>query len=154
MEALLCSPYAWLCLFFVFLVAELATVSFFLAFLAAGALITALILQAGGQYETSTVLLVFFGSSAGSAIPLWWPLRRFYAGRKTTDAEEGIEPFINDVGTVEGDPINKQGGVIRLHDARMEAVLAPDSAADALPAGTAVKVVSRDDRQRLVVTRV
>lgn len=154
MAEIINSPYTWLGLFFVFLIAELITVSFFLAFLAVGALVTALFLQGGAELSTNSILLLFVGGSALSAIPLWWPLRRFYSGRRTSDAEEGIEPFINDVGAVDGDPVTKSGGMIRLHGARMEAVLAQDSAPDSLPVGTAVRVLSRDDRQRLVVKRV
>ncbi len=153
MEAsfLLTSPVFWAALFVVLMVIELNTTGFFAAFMGVGALCTAFFVHFFAGASLLGVTCVFLAATCISAAVLWKPLKTRYAGRQTTDAEEGIEPFTNDFGTVEGDSLTAAGGNIRLHGARMRAVLSADAGVEKLEEGARVQVVRQDDDQRFVV---
>jgi membrane protein implicated in regulation of membrane protease activity len=149
--SLLSSPALWAGLFVLLMVIEVSTAGVFAGFMGIGALITAFFVQFFGDASTQAIVLTFFASTCISAVVLWKPLKKRYLGRDTTDAEEGIEPFTNDFGTVEGEGLTSKGGHIRLHGARMRAVLSPDAGVESIEAGSRVQVVRQDVDQRFVV---
>jgi len=148
---LLLSPYFWAAAFVVFMVVELSTTGAIAGFMGLGALATAFLVEFQIVESIQGVLLGWLVSTVVLAGILWVPLKRRYAGRDTTDAEEGIEPFTNDFGTVEEAPLTASGGMIRLHGARMRAVLSADSEITQVEIGGRVQVVRQDDDQRFVV---
>ena len=150
-SALLTSPVFWAGLFVLMMIIELSTTGFFAAFMGIGALITAFFVHFVGDASTLAITCTFLAATCLSAAVLWKPLKSRYAGRQTTDAEEGIEPFTNDFGTVEGEPLTKAGGNIRLHGARMRAVLSADAGVEEVPEDARVQVLRQDEDQRFVV---
>jgi len=148
---LLSSPYFWAGLFVVMMIIELSTTGAFAGFLGIGALITAFFVHFVDGASHEAILFTFLASTCGNAAILWKPLKNRYAGRDTTDAEEGIEPFTNDFGTVEGEPLTKAGGKIVLHGAGMRAVLSSDAGVDQVEVGARVQVLRQDEDQRFVV---
>ena len=149
--SLLSSPTLWAGLFVGLMVVELSTSGAFAGFMGLGALITSFYVHFFDRAETQSIVLVFLAATCLCAVVLWKPLKRRYAGRDTTDAEEGIEPFINDIGTVEGERLTSRGGYIMLHGARMRAVLDQGALIDTIEVGERVKVVKQDQDQRFVV---
>ncbi|MDP6933799.1 MAG: hypothetical protein QGG40_12825 [Myxococcota bacterium] len=150
-SALIFSPTFWAGLFVLMMVIELSTTGAFAGFLGIGALITTFFVHFGITGSTQSIIFTFFSSTCIAAAVLWGPLKRRYAGRDTTDAEEGIEPFTGDFGTVEDEPLTTAGGVIRLHGARMQAVLSAEAGVEQVEVGARIKVVRHDDGQRFVV---
>ena len=148
---LLASPYPWAFAFLLLMVVELSTSGFVAGFMAFGALLTAFAAQVGLANTPGSAVFSFFLSTIISAVALWRPVTRWAGGRITSDADEGIEPFVGDLGTVERDALTAAGGTIRLHGARMRAVLRFDAGVVSLPAGEQVRVVGRDVEQRFVV---
>ena len=149
--SLLSSPALWAGLFVLLMIVELSTAGAFAGFMGIGALITAFFVHFFGDASTQAIVLTFFASTCINAAVLWKPLKKRYTGRDTTDAEEGIEPFTNDFGTVEGESLTTKGGHIRLHGARMRAVLSADAGVESLEVGARVQVMSQDADQRFVV---
>ncbi len=148
---LLASPYLWALAFLLLMVVELSTSGFVAGFMAVGALLTAFAAQLGFASTPGAAVFSFFLSTLISAVVLWKPVTRWAGGRVTSDADEGIEPFVGDIGTVERDPLTAVGGTIRLHGARMRAVLRFDAGVVSLAEGENVRVVGRDLEQRFVV---
>ena len=149
--AILLSPFFWGAAFVVFMIIELSAPGAIAAFMGIGALATAFCLQFGVVETVGAAILAWLVSTIIAAAILWGPLKRRTTARDTTDAEEGIEPFINDFGTVEDAALTTSGGVIRLHGARMQAVLSTESEIEAVDVGARVKVVRQDEGQRFVV---
>ena len=149
--SLLASPVFWAGVFVVMMIIELSTTGAFAGFLGLGALITAFLVNYEIAESTQGIVFTFFSSTCITAAVLWKPLKKRYAGRDTTDAEEGIEPFTGDFGTVEDSPLTAAGGVIRLHGARMRAVLDSSAEVEQVEPGTRVQVVRQDRDQRFVV---
>jgi membrane protein implicated in regulation of membrane protease activity len=147
---LLSSPYFWAGLFVLMMIIEISTTGAFAGFLGIGALITAFFVHFVDAASNEAILFIFLAATCGNAAILWKPLKHRYA-RDTTDAEEGIEPFTNDFGTVEGEPLTTTGGKIILHGAGMRAVLSSDAGVDQVEVGTRVQVVRQDADQRFVV---
>ena len=150
--SLLSSPFLWATLFVGLMIVELSTSGAFAGFLGLGALVTSFYVHFVDNPSTQSIVFVFLAATCICAIALWKPLKKRYAGRDTTDAEEGIEPFTNDFGIVEGTPLNKRGGHIQLHGARMRAVLDEYAVVDQIEEGERVRVVRQDTDQRFVVT--
>ena len=148
---ILLSPFFWGGAFVLFMIIELTAPGAVAAFMGLGALVTACMLEFGLVETVGSALLCWLASTAIVAAVLWRPLKRRVTTRDTTDAEEGIEPFINDFGTVEDEPLTTAGGTIRLHGARMQAVLSPEAEVTELVVGARVKVVRQDEGQRFVV---
>ena len=148
----LLSPYFWAAAFVAFMVIELNTTGAIAAFMGLGALATAFLVEFQLVTSIQGVLLGWLVSTVAVAGALWVPLKRRYAGRDTTDAEEDIEPFTNDFGQVEDAPLTTSGGTIRLHGARMRAVLSSEAGVEQVEVGERVQVVRQDDDQRFVVT--
>lgn len=148
---LLLNPAFWAGLFVVLMIIELSTTGAFPGFLGIGALFTAFFVHFVDEPSRQAVLFVFLGSTCGNAALLWKPLKNRYSGRDTTDAEEGIEPFTNDFGTVDGEPLTTAGGRIILHGAGMRAVLSSEAGVEQVEVGARVQVVRQDDDQRFVV---
>jgi len=148
---LLLNPAFWAGLFVVLMIIELSTTGAFAGFLGIGALFTAFFVRFADEPSVQATIFTFLAATCINAALLWRPLKNRYAGRDTTDAEEGIEPFTNDFGTVDGEPLTPAGGNIRLHGARMRAVLSADAGIDQLEEGTRVQVVRQDEDQRFVV---
>ena len=140
---LILSPWPWAVLFVILMVIELTTSGFVAAFLAIGALITAFCVEYNVAETQLEVLLSWFASTCVAAAVLYGPLKKRYSGRSTTDAEEGIAPFINDMGTVSNGEITVKSGTIRLHGADMNAVLSDTQSQDSYPEGTQVVVLSQ-----------
>lgn len=149
---LLASPYPWAVAFLLLMVVELSTSGFVAGFTAFGALLTAFTAQVGLANTPGSAVFSFFLSTIISAVALWRPVTRWAGGRISSDADEGIEPFVGDLGTVERDALTAAGGTIRLHGARMRAVLCFDAGVISLAEGEKVRVVGRDMEQRFVVT--
>ncbi|MCO4768727.1 MAG: NfeD family protein [Deltaproteobacteria bacterium] len=148
---LLATPIPWALGFLALMVIELSTSGFVAGFMGFGALLTAFAVQWGVAPTPGAAVLSFLVCTILSAVTLWKPVTRWAGGRITSDADEGIEPFVGDVGTVDREPLTAVGGSIRLHGARMSAVLTFDAGVVSLPAGEKVRVVSRDVQQRFVV---
>jgi membrane protein implicated in regulation of membrane protease activity len=151
MFALLSSPLLWAVLAVLLAVLELGTAGFIAGFLAVGSFVTMFLVHFGVATTPLGILLAFVLSTLVGTAILWMPLTKFYKGRKTTDETEGLVNFIGSTGTVASDELTTNGGTIRVHGARMEAVLANGLTVTTLPAGTLVKVTARDTAQRLVV---
>ncbi|MBI1362529.1 MAG: hypothetical protein GC134_00925 [Proteobacteria bacterium] len=151
MTEILTNPLLWGALVVVFALIELGTAGFVAGFLAAGSFITMFLVHYGLTTTFPGIALGFTLGTLASAALLWFPLKKFYIGRKTTDEEEGLVGFIGDTGTVVSESLTVQGGTIRIHDVRMSAVLAKDLSVTTVPSGTRVKVTGRDHEQRLVV---
>ena len=147
----LATPLPWALGFLALMVIELSTAGFVAGFMAFGALLTAFAVQLGLAPSPGAAVLSFLALTIVSAVGLWKPVTQWAGGRKTSDAEEGIEPFVGDVGVVDRDPLTAAGGSIRLHGARMSAVLTFDTGVVSLEPGERVRVVSRDAEQRFVV---
>lgn len=137
------SPWTWALIFVILMLVELTTSGFVAAFLAIGALVTAFCVQYGVANTELGVLLSWFASTCVSAVLLYGPLKKRYSGRLTTDAEEGIAPFVNDIGVVSNGDLTTKAGTIRLHGADMKAVLNDSQAQDSCPEGTQVVVLSQ-----------
>lgn len=150
-SALLSSPAFWAGVFVVMMVIELSTTGAFAGFLGLGALITAFFVHFEVTQSSQAIIFTFLASTCVTAALLWKPLKDRYTGRDTTDAEEGIEPFTNDFGTVDGEPLTITGGRIILHGAGMRAVLSPEAGVEQVEVGARVQVVRQDDDQRFVV---
>ncbi len=148
---LLTSPIPWAIGFLALMVLELSTAGFVAGFMAFGSLLTALIVQFGLVDTPGGAVFAFLASTIVSAIALWKPVSNWAGGRTTSDEEEGIVPFVGDVATVEGDALSAVGGTIRIHGARMRAVLTFDAGMASLPAGEQVRVIGRDPQQRFIV---
>ena len=149
--SMLASPAFWAVAFVVLMLIELSTTGAFAGFLGIGALVTAFFVNYEVAESTQAIVFTFFSSTCVIAGTLWKPLKRRYTGRDTTDAEEGIEPFTGDFGTVEDAPLTAAGGAICLHGARMRAVLDPSADLEQLEPGTRVQVLRQDRDQRFVV---
>ena len=149
--SLLSNPGFWAGVFVVMMVIELSTTGAFAGFLGIGAFITAFFVNYEVAESTQAIVFTFFSSTCISAALLWKPLKQRYAGRDTTDAEEGIQPFTGDFGTVEEEPLTAAGGSIRLHGARMKAVLDGSAEVEQVEVGTRVQVLRQDSDQRFVV---
>ena len=145
------NPAFWAGLFVVMMLIELSTTGAFAGFLGIGALLTAFFVHFEITESPQSIIFSFLASTCCVAVVLWKPLKNRYAGRDTTDAEEGIEPFTNDFGTVEGEPLTAAGGNIRLHGARMRAVLSTGAGVEQVEEGARVQVVRQDSDQRFVV---
>lgn len=148
---LLATPVPWALGFLVLMVIELSTAGFVAGFMAFGSLLTAFAVQLGLAPTPGAAVLSFLACTIVSAVTLWKPVIQWAGGRRTTDAEEGIEPFVGDVATVESGALTAAGGQIRLHGARMNAVLTFDAGVVSLEPGEKVRVVARDVEQRFVV---
>ena len=148
---LLTSPIPWALAFLALMMLELSTSGFIAGFMAVGSLLTAFILQLGIVDTPGGAVFAFLASTVVSAVTLWKPVSRWAGGRTTSDEEEGIVPFVGDVATVEGEALSAVGGTIRLHGARMRAVLTFDAGRASLAVGDQVRVVGRDAQQRFIV---
>lgn len=148
---ILATPIPWALGFLLLMVVELSTSGFVAGFMAFGSLLTAFAVQLGLAPSPGAAVMSWLLLTVVSAVTLWKPVTRWAGGRKTSDADEGIEPFVGDVGTVDRDPLTAAGGSIRLHGARMRAVLAFDSGVVSLQPGDEVRVIGRDAQQRFVV---
>lgn len=147
----LSSPLFWGALVVILALIELSTAGFVAGFLALGSFITMFLVHYGLVTGLGGVAVGFTFATILSVALLWFPLKKFYNGRSTTDEEEGLVGFIGDTGTVVSEALTPQGGTIRIHGARMEAALAADLDVTTVPSGTRVKVTGRDGEQRLVV---
>jgi membrane protein implicated in regulation of membrane protease activity len=136
-------PWTWALIFVILMLVELTTSGFVAAFLAIGALVTAFCIEYGVADTQLEVLLSWFASTCVSAVLLYGPLKKRYSGRLTTDAEEGIAPFVNDIGVVSNGDLTTKTGTIRLHGADMSAVLSDNQTQDSCPEGTQVVVLSQ-----------
>jgi membrane protein implicated in regulation of membrane protease activity len=148
---ILATPLPWALGFLALMVIELSTSGFVAGFMAVGSLLTAFAVQLGLAPTPGGAVLSFLALTLVSAAALWKPVSQWAGGRTTTDAEEGIEPFVGDVGVVDRQPLTAAGGSIRLHGARMSAVLTFDAGLVALEPGERVRVIGRDVEQRFVV---
>ena len=151
MSEWLLSSHAWGVLFVALMALEIFMPGAIAGFAGLGALVVSLAIEFGLADEPEEALLVWVIATVLSAIALWKPLRRRAMGRDTSDAEEGIEPFVNDLGEVLEEPLSRGGGIIRLHGARMKAVLSEDAALESVAVGATVKVTGKDESQRFVV---
>ncbi len=138
---ILATPLPWALGFLALMVIELSTSGFVAGFMAVGSLLTAFAVQLGLAPTPGGAVLSFLALTLVSAAALWKPVSQWAGGRTTTDAEEGIEPFVGDVGVVDRQPLTAAGGSIRLHGARLVA----------LEPGERVRVIGRDVEQRFVV---
>ena len=145
------TPLPWALGFLALMVIELSTTGFVAGFMAFGSLLTAIAVQVGLAPTPSSSVLSFLTFTVVSSFLLWKPITRWAGARRTTDAQEGIEPFVGDMATVESDALTVDSGQIRLHGARMSAVLALESGSMPLRSGQKVRIVSRDVDQRFVV---
>ena len=150
-SAWLLSSHAWGVLFVALMALEIFMPGAIAGFAGIGALVVSLAIELGLADQPEEALLVWVIATVLSAVVLWKPLRRRALGRDTSDAEEGIEPFVNDLGEVLDAPLSRSGGTIRLHGARMKAVLSDDADVDEVAVGASVKVLGKDDAQRFVV---
>ena len=148
---LLTSPIPWALGFLALMVLELSTAGFIAGFMAFGSLLTAFAVQLGLVDSPAGAVFAFLASTIVSAVGLWKPVSNWAGGRTTTDEEEGIVPFVGDVATVEGDPLSATGGTIRIHGARMQAVLTFDAGMVSVVPGEEVRVTGRDSQQRFIV---
>jgi len=148
---LLTSPIPWALGFLALMVLELSTSGFIAGFMAFGSLLTAFAVQLGLADTPGGAVLAFLASTIISAVALWKPVTNWAGGRTTTDEEEGIVPFVGDVATVEGEALSAAGGTIRIHGARMRAVLTFDAGMVSVAAGEEVRVIGRDPQQRFIV---
>lgn len=137
------SPWTWAVLFVLLMVIELTTSGFVAAFLALGALSTAFCIEYNVAETQLEVLLSWFASTCVAAVVLYGPLKKRYSGRLTTDAEEGIAPFVNDIGVVSNGDLTTKTGTIRLHGADMNAILSDSQTQDSCPEGTQIVVLSQ-----------
>jgi membrane protein implicated in regulation of membrane protease activity len=143
LEEFILSPWTWAILFVILMLVEITTSGFVAAFLAIGALVTAFCIEYGVADTPLKVFLSWFASSCVSAVLLYGPLKNRYSGRLTTDVEEGIAPFVNDIGVVSNGDLTTKNGTIRLHGADMNAVLSDSQAQESCPEGTQVVVLSQ-----------
>jgi membrane protein implicated in regulation of membrane protease activity len=148
------SPYTWVIAFIVFSVIELSTGGVFSLLCGLGALVTALFLYSGLITEAGYAVFTFLLSTVILTIVLWKPLQRMMIGLKSDPADPDIEPFVGDMATVDEAPLTREGGHIRLHGSRMNAVLANDAGVQSLDPGTQVTVRAVDNQQRFIVVPI